>query len=114
MTITVFRLLATGSLFSVVSYGGGPERPDASPPVGRSVISRLFETYTAQHNGYQRVRTTDAVVSTDTKDTDPCGRAGYRKLIALAGEYYIGSSRLKLLLRLIAQLVRRRDFLTDR
>ena len=95
MTITVFRLLAAGSLFFVVSCGGGPERPDASPPVGRSVISRSFETYTAQHNGYQHVRTTDAVVSTDVKDTDPYDRAGYRTLIALADGYYIGKFPIK-------------------
>ncbi|TGN44430.1 viral aspartic protease [Paracoccus liaowanqingii] len=87
------RHLAALSLVVLAACGGGggggadDAPPPAPPPEGRPVASGPFETYTTQHNGFSRVRSStsqpgDARVLAAFDDADPTDPAGYRDLIA--------------------------------
>lgn len=80
-------------LLLVACSGGSGNAP--TPPTGRPVASGPFQTYTTQHNGFNRVRMDrslpkDANAIAAFEDADPRDPAGYRNLIRLAEQDYIG------------------------
>jgi len=95
------RVFSVGFPIFLTACGGGSSEP-SSPPVGRPVASGPFETYTTQHNGFQRVRVDrsqprDAAAIAAFEDADPRDPAGYRDLIRLAEHGYGGQVSIEVL-----------------
>lgn len=105
--MTFLRPLALGclSLLAACGSSGGGAGGAAPPPTGRPVASGPFETYSTQHNGFQRVRMdrsrpSDAAALAAFEDGDPRDPAGYRNLIDLAETAYAG----QVVIEVIAQV----------
>jgi hypothetical protein len=77
--------------------GGGSSVPD-----GKDVVTPAFESYTTDHNGYSRVRKSnatgaDAAVIAGFEDSDPATPEGYRELIQLADAAYTGTMTIEVI-----------------
>lgn len=102
--MNILRFLVLGSFAVLAACGGGSAHTEA-PPSGRPVPSGPFESYTTQHNGFQRVRMDrsragDAATLAAFEDANPRDPAGYRNLIRLAERDYGG----KVTIEVIAQV----------
>jgi hypothetical protein len=81
-------LIVTLALLAGCGGGGGGGGTSSNLPARKPVPSGPFETYTTQHNGYNRVRldrtkAADAKTIAAFEDGNPADPAGYRNLITL-------------------------------
>lgn len=96
------RFLCFGVLAQLAACSGSGSSELPAPPTGKSVESGPFESYTAQHSGFQRVRMDrsrprDAAAIAAFEDSDPADPAGYRRLIDSAARDYAGRVQIEVI-----------------
>lgn len=96
----------TGALCLLLLIGCSSGSSPSTPlPPGAVVTTPAFENYARDDNGFERVRrdystSADARVIAQFEDSNPSDPAGYRNLIALSDQIYVG----KMTIEVIAQV----------